>query len=57
MGLKEKKMCHRHEAHCGCGRHFLTTKEKIEHLEKYRKWLEMEGKGVEEALSKLEETS
>jgi len=56
-------MCHEHGTHmgrhCGChgGRHFLTTEEKIKHLEEYHKWLEMESKGVEETLSKLRETS
>jgi hypothetical protein len=36
-----------------CGRHFLTKQEKIEHLEEYKKWLEQETKGVEEAIQEL----
>ncbi|MBS3110117.1 hypothetical protein J4227_06330 [Candidatus Woesearchaeota archaeon] len=35
------------------GRQFLTTTEKAEMLENYKKWLEMERKGVEEAIAKL----
>ncbi len=35
------------------GRQFLTTEEKTQKLEDYRKWLENEKKGVEEAISKL----
>ncbi len=44
---------------CGthCGRHFLTTDEKIEHLEKYKEWLEMETKGVDETITKLKKAS
>jgi hypothetical protein len=38
---------------CDCNRHFLTSEEKIEHLEKYKEWLEMETKGVDEAITKL----
>ena len=40
-----------------CGRHFLTKQEKIEHLEEYKKWLEQETKGVEEALQELVKAS
>lgn len=40
-----------------CGRHFLTTDEKVEKLEEYKQWLENESKGVEEAIAKLKEAS
>jgi hypothetical protein len=40
-----------------CGRQFLTTEEKMEKLEEYKKWLENECKGVEEAIDKLKKTS
>jgi len=40
-----------------CGRQFLTTDEKVEKLEEYKKWLENESKGVEEAIAKLKEAS
>ncbi len=40
-----------------CGRRFLTTEEKIEKLEEYKKWLDNESKGVEEAILKLKKTS
>jgi hypothetical protein len=44
--------------HCGpYGRHFLTSDEKIEQLEEYKKWLENETKGVEEAIKKIKEAS
>jgi len=36
-----------------CWRSFLTKEEKIEHLEEYKKWLEKETKGVEEAIENL----
>lgn len=37
-----------------CGsRHFLTKKEKIEHLEKYQEWLENEAQGVKETIEAL----
>lgn len=44
---------------CGahCGRHFLTAEEKIEHFEKYKEWLEMETKGVDEAITTLKKAS
>ncbi|MBU0497518.1 MAG: hypothetical protein KKC68_05145 [Candidatus Thermoplasmatota archaeon] len=45
-------MCEDH-CHHNCGRHFLTTEEKIEHLQQYKKWLENEAKGVEEAIKKI----
>jgi len=40
---------------CGClgNRHFLTKKEKIEHLEEYQEWLEKEAQGVKEAIEAL----
>jgi hypothetical protein len=38
---------------CHCNRHFLTAEEKIEHLKKYKEWLEMETKGVDEAIANL----
>ena len=57
-------MCHEHHemnrihgAYCHCGRHFLTTEEKIERLEEYKKWLENEKKGVEEAIDRLKKAS
>jgi hypothetical protein len=34
---------------------FLTKKEKIESLHKYKEWLENETKGVDEAIAKLKE--
>jgi hypothetical protein len=40
-----------------CGRHFPTKEEKIEHLEEYKKWLENEAKGVEEAIYELKKAS
>jgi hypothetical protein len=45
--------------HCGtqCGRHFLTTEEKIEKLEEYKKWLDSESKGVNEAITNLTKAS
>ena len=49
----EELMCY--DKHCG--RRFLTTEEKIERLEEYKKWLDNEGKGVEEAISKLKKAS
>ena len=44
---------------CGieCHRMFLTTDEKVEKLEKYKEWLEMETKGVEETIEKLKKDS
>lgn len=40
---------------CGCHgiRHFLTKKEKIEHLEMYQEWLGNEAQGVKEAIEAL----
>jgi hypothetical protein len=43
--------------HHACRRHFLTTEEKIKHLQYYKKWLENETKGVQEVINKLEPTS
>jgi hypothetical protein len=34
---------------------FLTKEEKIDHLNKYKTWLENETKGVDEAIAKLKE--
>ena len=44
--------CHGHH-----NRHFLTTEEKIEKLEEYKKWLDNESKGVEEAIEELKKAS
>lgn len=35
------------------GRRFLTTEEKVEKLQDYKKWLESEAKGVDESIKKL----
>lgn len=45
--------------HCGphCGRMFLTTDETVEKLEEYKKWLESETKGVEEAIERLKKAN
>ena len=40
-----------------CCRHFLTKEEKIKHLEEYKKYLENEAKGVEEAIKDLKKAS
>jgi hypothetical protein len=40
-----------------CCRGFLTKEEKIEHLEEYKKWLEKEKQGVEEAIEDLKKAS
>ena len=53
-------MCHgMHGMHGNmcCGRSFLTKEEKIEKLEQYKKWLENEKKGVEEAIEELKKAS
>jgi len=55
-------MCHgqyKMHMHHGmqCWRQFLTKEEKIEHLEEYKKWLEKEKKGVEEAIMELKKAS
>jgi len=55
-------MCHGHhqkQMMCGmhCGRQFLTKEEKIEHLKKYKEWLEKETKGIEEAIQELKKAS
>ncbi len=39
------------------GRHFLTSEEKIEKLEEYKKWLDNESKGVEETIENLKKAS
>ena len=49
-------MCEEY-CHHACGRHFLTTDEKIEKLQKYKTWLENETKGVEEAIKKIKTKS
>ena len=36
-----------------CGRQFLTKEEKIEGLNQYKKWLDNESKGVQEAIDTL----
>ena len=48
-----RKMYVMHGMECNCDRHFLTKEEKIEKLQEYKKWLENEKKGVEEAITKL----
>lgn len=37
-----------------CSRNFLTKEEKLEKLNNYKKWLEQEKKGVEEAIKALQ---
>lgn len=52
--------CCTEQQECCCenhGRKFLTEKEKIEKLEKYREWLQNEAKGVEEAISRMKKAS
>jgi len=34
---------------------FLTKEEKIDHLNKYKEWLESEARGVNDAVAKLKE--
>lgn len=49
-------MHHGKESACCCiphSRMFLTKKEKIEHLNKYKEWLENEAKAVDEAITQL----
>jgi len=43
--------------HMDCCRCFPTKEEKIEHLEEYKKWLEMEAKGVQERIESLKKAS
>ena len=55
-------MCHGHNRYyelCGihCGRQFLTKEEKIEHLEKYKEWLEKEAKGIQETIDEIKKAS
>ena len=56
-----KKMCHEHRMHrhqeMMCWRTFITTEEKIEHLEEYKKSLHNEIKGVDELIEKLKKAS
>ncbi len=40
-----------------CGRQFFTSEEKIEQLEEYKKWLDSESKGVEEAIEDIQKAS
>jgi hypothetical protein len=40
-----------------CGRQFLTTEEKIERLKEYKKWLDNESKGIDEAITELKKAS
>ena len=42
---------------CHCGRNFFTTEEKIEKLKIYKKWLDDESKGVQEAIEKIQKAS
>jgi hypothetical protein len=46
-----------HLMHYNCGRNFFTKEEKIELLEKYKKWLENEQKGVDEAIDEFKKAS
>jgi hypothetical protein len=59
--LGDEKMCHgyeMHRHHCMMyERNFITTEEKIEHLEEYKKSLENEIKGVDELIKKLNKAS
>jgi len=55
-------MCHGQDRMHGyhgmqCCRQFLTKEEKIKHLEEYKKWLEKEKSGVEEAIEELKKAS
>jgi hypothetical protein len=50
-------MHHKNINNCCCtseGRHFLTKEEKIKKLTEYKKWLDNESKGVEEAINELQ---
>ena len=52
-------MHHEEESTCCCTPHpriFLTKEEKIDDLNKYKKWLENETKGVNETIAKLKES-
>jgi len=40
-----------------CGRSFFTKEEKIEMLERYKKWLDSESKGVSERIEELKKAS
>lgn len=50
MYENEELTCCHHGTH---PRMFLTTEEKIEHLTKYKEWLQNETKGVDEAIANL----
>lgn len=55
MCCEPDRMHRNHGMHCW--RHFPTKEEKIQHLEEYKKWLENETKGVEEAINDLKKAS
>ena len=55
MCYEQHRMNRNHGMHC-C-RQFLTKKEKIEHLEEYKNWLEKEAQGVEETINELKKAS
>ncbi len=44
-----------HECNC-YGRRFLTQEEKVERLKEYKKYLELETKGIAERIKELEHT-
>ena len=52
----DSQRMHRHHG-IYCWRHFPTKEEKIEHLEEYKKWLENETKGVQEAIDEIKKAS
>ncbi len=49
---EEMSCCGHGYAH---GRMYLTKQEKIDHLNKYKEWLQNEAKGVDEAIAELKE--
>jgi len=55
MCCEPHRMYRNHGMHCL--RQFLTKEERIQHLEEYKKWLEKETKGVEEAINDLKKAS
>jgi hypothetical protein len=55
MCYEPDRMHRNHRMHCW--RHFLTKEEKIQHLKEYKKWLENETIGVEEAINDLKKAS
>ena len=56
-GMKTGGQCGpRMNCGCGCGnRHFLSRKEQIEKLDRYREQLKMEIRGVEQHLEKMKQ--